>query len=138
MYNYKQYLTQQITKMLKTCIHTYKTITTILGKMTIISVKAQFREVEADFTAIFSGGLMIIKHFDKLSRSFYSEIVFIMILSKVVLLLLSLGQDIIKCSSSSTSGEHNLQSRSTVVVLVYLPVLFPISVPKFEFLSVLL
>ena len=46
MYNYKQYLTQQITKMLRTCIHTYNTIATILGKMTIISVKAQFREVE--------------------------------------------------------------------------------------------
>ena len=28
-------------------MHTYKTITTILGKMTIISVKTQFREVEA-------------------------------------------------------------------------------------------
>ena len=64
---------------------------------------------------------MIIKHF-KLSRPFRSEIVFIMILSKVVLLLLSLRQDIIKCSSSSTSREHNLQSRSDVVVLVYLPV----------------
>ena len=47
MYNYKQYLIQQITKILRTCIHTYKTITTILGKMTILSVKAQFREVEA-------------------------------------------------------------------------------------------
>ena len=47
MYNYKQYLTQQITKMLRTCVHTYKTITTILGKMTILSVKAQFHEVEA-------------------------------------------------------------------------------------------
>ena len=45
---------------------------------------------------------MLIKHFVKLSRSFHSEIVFIMILSKVVLLLLSSGQDIIKCSSSST------------------------------------
>ena len=65
---------------------------------------------------------MIIKHFVKLSRSFQSEIVFIMILSKVVLLLLSLGQVIIKCSSSSTSMEHNLQSRSSLVVLVYLPV----------------
>ena len=107
--------------------------------MTISSVKAQFREVEArgkilflsssslwqnwaDFTAMFSGELMIIKHFVKLSRSLHSEIVFIMILSKGVLLLLSLGQDIIKCSSSSTSREHNLQSRSAVVVLVYLPV----------------
>ena len=49
---------------------------------------------------------MIIKHFVKLSRSFHSENVFIMILSKVVLLLLSLGQDIIKCNSSSTSREH--------------------------------
>ena len=39
---------------------------------------------------------MIIKHFVKLSRSFHSEIVFIMVLSKVVLLLLSLGQDIYK------------------------------------------
>ena len=47
MYSYKQYLTQQITKMLRTCIHTYKTITTILDKMTMLSVKAQFREVEA-------------------------------------------------------------------------------------------
>ena len=48
MYNYKQYLTQQITKTnVRTCIHTYKTITTILGKMIILSVKAQFREVEA-------------------------------------------------------------------------------------------
>ena len=65
---------------------------------------------------------MIIKHFVKLSRSFHSEIVFIMILSKTVLLLLSLVQDIIKCSSSSTSREHNLQTRSPVVVLVYLPV----------------
>ena len=65
---------------------------------------------------------MIIKHFVKLSRSFHSEIVFIMILSKVVLLFLCLGQDIIKCSSSWTSWEHNLQSRSAVVVLVYLPV----------------
>ena len=65
---------------------------------------------------------MIVKHFVKLSRSFHSEIVFIMVLSKVVLLLLSLGQDIIKCSSSSTSREHNLQSRSSLVVLVYLPV----------------
>ena len=34
---------------------------------------------------------MIMKHFVKLSKSFHSEIVFIMILSKVVLLLLSLG-----------------------------------------------
>ena len=139
MYSYKQYLTQQITKMLRTCIHTYKIITTILGKMTILSVKAQFREVEArgrilflssssswqnwaDVTAIFSGGLMTIKHFVKLSSSFHSEIVFIMILSKAVLLLLSLGQDIIKCSSSSISREHNLQSRSSLVVLVFLPV----------------
>ena len=65
---------------------------------------------------------MIIKHFVKLSRSFYSKIVFITILSKVVLLLLSLGQDIIKCSSSSTSRERNLQSRSFLLVLVYLPV----------------
>ena len=65
---------------------------------------------------------MIIKHCVKLSRSFHSEIVFIMILSKVVLLLLSLGQDIIKCGSSSTSREHNLQSYSSLVALVYLPV----------------
>ena len=42
MYSYKQYLTQQITKMLRACIHTYKTITTILGEMTIISVKLNF------------------------------------------------------------------------------------------------
>ena len=65
---------------------------------------------------------MIIKHFVKLSWSFHSEIVSIMILSKVVLLLLSLGQDIIKCISSSSSREHNLQSRSSLVGLVYLPV----------------
>ena len=65
---------------------------------------------------------MIIKHFVKLSRLFHSEIIFIMILLKVVLLLLSLGQDIIKCSPSSTSREHNLQSCSSLVVLVYFSV----------------
>ena len=53
---------------------------------------------------------MIIKHSVKLSWSFHSEIVFIMILSQVVLLLLSLGQDIIKCSSSSISEKIDVTS----------------------------